>query len=75
MSIKDSFLVFLENNNCTEQFKINFHNDKDHDSLDDLIKEGEYFLIIQAFLWDGTPEGEEYWSDIDQLWYEYYESM
>ena len=59
MNSTKKFDKFLEDNSCKEQYYEN-RNVKSLDSND---------LIDGAFVWHESPEGHDYWSEINRKWH------
>lgn len=72
------FIEFLEENNALEQYKANNQN------CEESISEGENEMYLflnkyagtptrwigNAFIWDNTPEGQDFWNELDRQWFE-----
>jgi len=44
--------------------------------IENVIKNNEEDMLISgAFGWLNTPEGDDFWSNIDYLWREYYDKI
>ena len=56
---------FLQENNCYDKFIKNF--DKEWDWCDAWLSIDDY--SIYAFNWNESPEGTEFWSNLDYKWY------
>lgn len=52
----DKFKKFLIEHNCLKQYNNNIKK----------INEHTYF---DKFMWNDTPEGYEYWNELDDLWW------
>lgn len=55
------FISFLKENNCYSQFKDNFYRIGRYDSFADFIHNNRCILWVDAFHWDESPEGFNYW--------------
>jgi len=81
--LKQTFVIFLKDNNALKQFKENlltqrkreFKNLTNYldiltlDRFNTLIEEETlYELINHAFHWASTPQGHDYWSELDEKW-------
>lgn len=68
--MKDRFIQFLKANDAYEKFVNNLKASCDS-TIDELCAE-DYFAdwIAVAFDWSLTPEGEPYWQNLDDLYYE-----
>jgi len=75
------FVKFLKDNHCYNEFIINFENQLESSTgrkfgnihketnLKDYIKNTKKYDYIQyPFYWDNTPEGENYWEDLEDRW-------
>jgi hypothetical protein len=71
------FYRFLKENNIYKAYRINF--DKEYSCSDSLSKFLRISLddevIFEAFCWQGTPEGGNFWADICDEWDEYVEKI
>ena len=69
--------AFLDIHNCREQYYSNF-SENNHQSFIDFLS-NEWLLEVEyigsAFLWDQTPEGDDFWSDISMKWKEYLDNI
>ncbi len=67
-----SFRSFLRDNDCERQFDAAFYAQCGANVLDetlaDILVIDECFLA-RAFDWRKTPEGREFWKDIDDKWW------
>lgn len=67
-----SFRRFLRENGCEREFDAAFYEQCGANVLDetlaDILVIDEGFLG-RAFRWDATPEGREFWRDIDNKWW------
>ncbi len=63
---------FLINRNLLEKFKHNLHNNYPPRVLRELLihNYSPKFLIDAAFRWDETPEGEDFWNEVEDEWIE-----
>lgn len=65
---------FLRENKCKRKFYKNFGKWKyvDYNGFPDII-ENIFFteVILYAFSWRTSPEGEYFWSEINQRWVSY----
>ena len=55
--------TFLKNNNCYDEFVENFDTEYSECWLD-----YNAYIIGLAFDWEESPEGYDYWDDIDNIW-------
>ena len=65
------FRQFLQKQGCEEAFDRHFEENHPGYTLDARL--AEFFCIDcgtigRAFRWDETPEGRDYWKDIDRIW-------
>lgn len=66
------FIEFLESNKCRTQFETAFYLFNRYHRLSYglwQIMDGDECFIGRAFDWSKTPEGYDYWLDIDNKWY------
>ena len=70
-----TFRKFLRDNDCERQFNAAFYAQCGANVLDetlaDILVIDECFLG-RAFDWRKTPEGREFWLDIDTKWWKFY---
>ena len=65
------FRTFLRDQGCESAFDSAFYAHNGCTMLDEALWElgdGEY-IFAQAFEWHATPEGRDFWRDIDREWY------
>ena len=66
------FRKFLRDNDCERQFDAAFYEQCGANVLDKTLAD---ILVIdegffgRVFRWDFTPEGREYWKEIDMKWF------
>lgn len=77
VSIED-FFEFLTQNKCTLAFLRNFlaHRDGDGNAVDWLVgafKSDPEKMIISNFVWSKTPEGCDYWKNLNSKWMNLFE--
>lgn len=65
--MKEKFINFLKVNKAHEKFIKNLRNSR-YSSIDEFEDEEYDDWILNAFRWDKTPEGEEYWQELDDMW-------
>lgn len=59
------FIAFLKKNNCHEQFVKGLM----WDNIDQLFAQNQpESYISAAFLWEETPEGLDFWLELDKKW-------
>ena len=71
--IKQRFRLFLQSHDAWSLYKDHF---KEHSIKKNLPLLEQWLdnnpnytkLIIKAFVWSSTPEGLEYWENLDQKW-------
>ena len=69
--MKEKLINFLVDNGCYDEFISELESDNEFSGIDDLCENGEdYFLIQDAFVWNNSPSGQQFWSDIDNEWRE-----
>ena len=77
---KKQFIKFLKDNNVYGLYILNFRN-RSHSTTpffkrqinifkDFIEDEKPETFFIHSFKWEQTPEGFEFWCDIDDLWLE-----
>ena len=71
MSSYQLFRNFLREQGCEEAFDRAFYLYNDFTRLDESLWEaGDAACIVgHALDWRATPEGREFWLNIDRLWY------
>ena len=65
-----TFRRFLQVSGCEAAFDRAFYNHNGFTHLDEALWEtgdAEY-IFAHAFDWSATPEGREYWLEIDRVW-------
>lgn len=62
------FIDFLKENNCYIKFKDNFFRENPEGDFADFIHRSVYNIFIIAFCWSETPEGREYWRNLNYKW-------
>ena len=75
MSSYRLFRSFLREQSCEEIFDRAFYSYNGSTILDEALWEigdAEY-IFAHAFDWDATPEGRDFWLDIDKQWYQWYQ--
>ena len=76
--MKEKFIQFLKDNGALEKFEANIKDEKcqfsrRYLSIDEIIeahdKEGlDVNVWSNVFWWDDSPEGWDYWNDLDNKW-------
>ena len=71
------FRTFLQECDCEEAFDEAFYRHNDYISLDEALWEAgdATYIFGYTFDWSDTPEGREYWLDIDKLWTQFIKSI
>lgn len=71
MSSYSQFRAFLQEHGCEAAFDRAFYQYNDYTMLDESLWEvGDAECIFaHAFDWRGTPEGREFWLEMDKKWY------
>ena len=63
------FIEFLKEHEAYENFIRNLESDPEYSCLDELFNTIYYSEWISlAFIWKDTPEGHDYWADLDFIW-------
>ena len=69
--MKRKFRKFLSDNNCITEWYRNVQNDKHHTNLNYLFnKHPPTDFICCPFAWYATPEGVEFWINLEKKWKE-----
>ena len=74
-NIYQTFRQFLRENGCERQFDDAFYEQCGANVLDETLAD---ILVIdegffgRVFRWDLTPDGREFWKDIDIKWWNRY---
>jgi len=71
MKLKMTFYKFLSDNDALNEYLDNIKKVNDTPiSLEYLVKKSVNGtdLISSAFIWGSSPEGYEYWRDLDMKW-------
>lgn len=71
-NVYSTFRKFLRDNDCERQFDSAFYTQCGAKRLDETL--ADILVIDEAFLgrcfdWRMTPEGRQFWSDIDEKWW------
>ncbi|MBQ0080767.1 MAG: hypothetical protein KBS95_04390 [Alistipes sp.] len=71
-NIYQIFRSFLRDNGCEQQFDADFYEQCGANYLDQTL--ADYLVIDEAFFgrvfrWDITPEGREFWKEMDRRWW------
>lgn len=61
------FKKFLGKYRITAMFENSLHD------RENMIMSTPLELVMNGFIWGNSPDGFEYWSEIDNMWREYYE--
>lgn len=67
ITIPENLATFLKDHNALEKYQANF--DPNYGDLYFSTSKNQTF-IIWAFDWEKSPEGWDYWNDLDDLWQE-----
>ena len=75
-NIYQTFRQFLRDNDCERQFDRVFYTQCGANVLDETL--ADILVIDEAFLnrcfdWSKTPEGREFWKDIDDKWWKQFQ--
>lgn len=66
------FIEFLDKNRCKKEFEVAFYSfNRCHRLSESLWNTlgGDECFIGRAFDWSDTPEGYDFWLQIDNRWY------
>ena len=68
--VKEMLSCFLEGHGVLKQFIKNRNNDGDHAGIKSVseIPGVSVRTINRSFLWASTPEGHDFWSDLNREW-------
>ena len=72
------FRKFLRDNDCEQKFDAAFYERCGANVLDKTLAD---ILVIdegffgRVFRWDVTPEGREYWKEIDMRWFDKFQNL
>lgn len=74
-NIYQTFRRFLRDNDCERQFDAAFYEQCGANVLDETL--ADILVIDEAFFgrvfrWDLTPEGREFWKDVDDKWWKFF---
>ena len=61
--MKKKFKKFMKEQGAWDKWKANLNKRKR-----EIFKSRPYDYIANAFLWDDSPEGHRYWSDLNEIW-------
>lgn len=65
------FIDFLKRFNAYDEFVMNLEVQEEFSSLEQFFHNSEVCdWIDDAFWWEDTPEGYEYWEGLDNFWYD-----
>lgn len=68
--MEETFINFLKISKAYDEFINNLEVQEEFSSLEELCNNSEPCdWIDDAFWWQDTPEGYEYWEYLDNLWY------
>ena len=68
------FIDFLKENNCYAKFKDNFYRENPEKDFAEFMCSNIYNILIIAFSWSETPEGREYWRNMNYKWVDFLSS-
>lgn len=71
-NIYQTFRSFLRQNDCEKQFDAAFYTQCGANYLDETlagILVIDEFFFGRCFDWNKTPEGREYWKEVNRLWW------
>ena len=65
-----NIVQFLKDNGVYERFWENIFNQNTQDEIIDYMKNrfGTSCIFSGAFVWAGTPEGVDFWRDLEEKW-------
>ena len=63
--MKDAFFNFLKKHKCKLRWENNYKKFK---AEEDLFLRRPDTYIIMSFIWNRTPEGSDYWSELNAKW-------
>ena len=74
--MKEKFIQFLVENDAYEQYMQNFLNFGRSKPFDEWFEQLENKMdgICSCFMWQDTPEGHEFWENLNRKWIKFVES-
>ena len=66
--MEKKFFEFLESHDVYDQFAECVHNNRSH--WFNIYEYEPTKYLVGAFVWEGTNEGHEFWSDLNKKWIE-----
>lgn len=69
--VKMYFDIFLIEHSAYEAF----YENVDDDWEDCVTRSGFIAMVNNGFIWDYTPQGPDYWSDLEDKWFEVWEKL
>jgi hypothetical protein len=63
---RDEFNWFLKDRNIEDNYYINVDKNPDY-----IFNSSKWYFIISAFVWSDVPEGQDFWSKINDEWCTY----
>lgn len=72
------FRLFLREEGCSPNFDRAFEAYNDATTFDSMMWEAaseKQAFIAHAFVWAATPEGRDFWCDIDRRWWHRYREL
>ena len=70
----ERFILFLQEKECLKEFTEAFNAQSPGYRLDSKLWDilgGDEYIFGRLFDWEQTPQGRQYWAQIDQEWYNY----
>ena len=68
----DKFMSFLQENGCIKEFDLEFERQCPGYHMDAILWDilgGDENFLARAFDWSATPQGRDFWKDINDKWY------
>ena len=69
-----TFIQFLHEKGCHKEFNEAFQAQAPGYRMDASLWDilgGDEYIFGRVFDWERTPQGRQFWAQIDQEWYEY----
>lgn len=65
----DKFNLFLQKHRALGKFYLNVEKGRETTfPVAEKLKDDKMGVISGAFIWEDTPEGHDYWCDLDDIW-------